>query len=80
PSPHVRLVLRLPPLLPLTLDFALHPKTTARRRTPASPKPLTRCLDRTNVQASPGPIPSESRTRAVAFPGLSRSYWRSVDN
>ncbi|KAH9958490.1 hypothetical protein BC827DRAFT_1219970, partial [Russula dissimulans] len=45
-----------------TLIPALHPKTTARRRTPASPKPLTRRPDRANVQASPGPIPSKSRT------------------
>ncbi|KAH9962566.1 hypothetical protein BC827DRAFT_1196608, partial [Russula dissimulans] len=37
--------------------------TTARRRTPASPKPLARPFDRTNVQASPGPTPSEHRTR-----------------
>ncbi|KAH9959771.1 hypothetical protein BC827DRAFT_1211395, partial [Russula dissimulans] len=59
PSPHVSAS---------TLVSALHPKTTARRRTPASPKPLTRRLDRTNVQASPGPIPSESRTRGRRLP------------
>ncbi|KAH9952805.1 hypothetical protein BC827DRAFT_1252365, partial [Russula dissimulans] len=47
---------------------ALHPKTTARRRTPASPEPPTRPFDRTNVQASPGPIPSESRTRGRRLP------------
>ncbi|KAH9961929.1 hypothetical protein BC827DRAFT_1200426, partial [Russula dissimulans] len=41
---------------------------TARRRIPASPIPLTRPFDRTNVQASPGPIPSESRTPGRRLP------------
>ncbi|KAH9962971.1 hypothetical protein BC827DRAFT_1196205, partial [Russula dissimulans] len=47
---------------------ALHPKTTTRRRTPASPKPLTSRLDRTSVQASPGPTTPESRTRGRRLP------------
>ncbi|KAH9958411.1 hypothetical protein BC827DRAFT_1219389 [Russula dissimulans] len=47
-----------------TLDSHPSPqKTTARRRTPTSPKPLTRPFDRTNIQASPGPTLSEPQTR-----------------
>jgi hypothetical protein len=47
-------------LLLLTLAPALHPKTTACRRTPISPEPLTRCLDQAKH-------PNVARTRCVGI-------------